>query len=229
MGGFANNAPIVTDGLVFYVDAGNSKSYPGTGTTWTDLVRGNSGTLTNGPTYSSDNGGKIVFDPTDDYVVFPHDSSLNVNAITVEYICSWSSFFNGYGVSKRSNHNINNAFFLGLGSSTKLRWQHTTNGTSASNLDYIHSMNTTDVYHIVGTYDPVASSKSIYIDAQQVTSMSATGNLYNSSDDLYVGTDGRLTPGYNAMDDFFVLRIYNRALSATEVLQNYNALKNRFV
>ena len=59
---------IVTDGLVFYVDAANSKSYPGTGTTWTDLIGSNDGTLTNGPTYDSANGGSIVFDGVNDYI-----------------------------------------------------------------------------------------------------------------------------------------------------------------
>ena len=68
MGGFANNAPIVTDGLVFYVDAGNSNSYPGSGTTWSDLIGSNDGALTNGPTFDSANGGSIVFDGTNDYV-----------------------------------------------------------------------------------------------------------------------------------------------------------------
>jgi hypothetical protein len=54
---------IITDGLVLLLDAANSKSYPGTGTTWTDLSRsGNNGTLINGPTFNSGNGGSIVFD-----------------------------------------------------------------------------------------------------------------------------------------------------------------------
>ena len=67
--GVAYNSKIVTDGLVLCLDAGNSKSYPGTGTTWTDLSgRGNTGTLTNGPTYSSANGGSIVFDGSNDFV-----------------------------------------------------------------------------------------------------------------------------------------------------------------
>ena len=228
MGGFANNAPIVTDGLVFYVDAGNGLSYPGSGTTWSNLVGGNDGTLTNGPTYSSNNGGAIVFDAVDDYVVFPHDSALNVDSITVEMICSFHSFFNGYGVAKRSSNNSNNAFFLGLGSSTLIRWGHTTNGTSQQSLDYTYSMNTTDIYHIVGTYD-AAGGKKLYIDAQEVASNNNSGNLYQSSADLYIGTDGRLTPGFNTMDNFFVLRIYNRAITSTEITQNYNALKNRFV
>ena len=71
MGVFAG--PEITEsGLVLALDAGNLKSYPTTGTTWTDLSgRGNTGTLTNGPTYSSANGGSIVFDGVNDYVTVP--------------------------------------------------------------------------------------------------------------------------------------------------------------
>lgn len=60
---------IITDGLVFCLDAANSKSYPGTGTAWTDLSgNDNNGTLTNGPTFDSSNGGSIVFDGVNDQV-----------------------------------------------------------------------------------------------------------------------------------------------------------------
>jgi len=59
---------IVTDGLVLSLDAANNKSYPGSGTTWSDLSgNGNTGTLTNGPTFSNTNLGSIVFDGVDDY------------------------------------------------------------------------------------------------------------------------------------------------------------------
>ena len=67
--GVAYNPNIVTDGLVLCLDAANKRSYPGTGTTWTDRsANGNNGTLTNGPTFDSANGGSIVFDGTNDYV-----------------------------------------------------------------------------------------------------------------------------------------------------------------
>ncbi len=63
------NSQVVKDGLVVCLDAGNPKSYPGTGNTWYDLtINGNNGTLTNGPTFSSINGGGIVFDGINDYV-----------------------------------------------------------------------------------------------------------------------------------------------------------------
>ena len=57
-----NIKKMVTDGLVLCLDAANTKSYPGSGTTWSDLIESNNGTLVNGPTYSSADGGSIVFD-----------------------------------------------------------------------------------------------------------------------------------------------------------------------
>ena len=65
-----HGASIVRNGLVLYLDAANPKSYPGSGTTWKDLSgNGNNGTLVNGPTFNSANGGSIVFDGTNDYVI----------------------------------------------------------------------------------------------------------------------------------------------------------------
>lgn len=73
--------PVVTTGLQLYLDAGNASSYPGSGTTWTDLSGNNlTGTLTNGPTYSATNGGSIVFDGSNDYVQCL--GSLTVTAAT---------------------------------------------------------------------------------------------------------------------------------------------------
>ena len=66
--GLTHSPKIVTDGLVLCYDAANTRSYPGTGTTWTDLAGSNDGTLTNGPTFDTTNGGSIVFDGTDDRV-----------------------------------------------------------------------------------------------------------------------------------------------------------------
>lgn len=85
-----NHSPkIVTNGLVLYLDAANQKSYPGSGTTWTDLSgNGNTGTLTNGPTFSANNNGGIVFDGANDYVSISNSSSLNITGrnITIEVI-----------------------------------------------------------------------------------------------------------------------------------------------
>ena len=74
----AHSPRIVTDGLVLALDAGNAKSYPGSGTAWTDLSgNSNNGTLTNGSTYSSVDGGAIVFDGSDDYVVSSNNTNIS--------------------------------------------------------------------------------------------------------------------------------------------------------
>jgi hypothetical protein len=80
-------------GLVLCLDAGNTKSYPGSGTTWTDLSgNGNTGTLVNGPTYSSANGGSIVFDGSNDYIQTNFNYSLTSS--NTEFTCAaWYKCF----------------------------------------------------------------------------------------------------------------------------------------
>ena len=77
-----NGPHIATDGLVLYLDAANIKSYPGSGTTWSDLSgNNNSGTLTNGPTFSTGSLGSIVFDGTDDYLNIPDSTAMQVGDV----------------------------------------------------------------------------------------------------------------------------------------------------
>ena len=85
----AHGPSIITQGLVLALDAADRNSYPGSGTTWTDLSgNGNTGTLTNGPTYNSANGGSIVFDGSNDYVNFSYNSSLNIGGLNIT-LSSW--------------------------------------------------------------------------------------------------------------------------------------------
>ena len=83
---------IVTDGLVLYLDAANTKSYPGSGTTWTDISgKSNNGTLTNGPTFDSGNKGTIVFDGSNDYV--SETSGLSDSLLQGDWSISfWANF-----------------------------------------------------------------------------------------------------------------------------------------
>ena len=76
--GLGHSPRIVTDGLVLCLDAANKRSYPGTGTTWTDLKGENNGTLTNGPTFDSSNKGSIVFDGTNDYINCGNGSEFSI-------------------------------------------------------------------------------------------------------------------------------------------------------
>jgi hypothetical protein len=86
----AVSVPIISNGLILYLDAGNAASYPGSGTTWTDVSGNiNTGTLTNGPTYSSANGGSIVFDGSNDYVLA---NNTNLNSLSLTSRFSNTSF-----------------------------------------------------------------------------------------------------------------------------------------
>ena len=107
---------IVTNGLVGCWDMASTKSYPGSGTTWTDLSKeGNNGTLTNGPTPRTSHGGSIEFDGTDDFISVPHSSSLDITAeLTID---TWV-YFNGEGtrnhviVAKENTANMQYALLL---------------------------------------------------------------------------------------------------------------------
>jgi hypothetical protein len=91
---------VITDGLVLFLDAGNNRSYPGTGTTWTDLSStAITGSLTNGPTFSSINGGAIVFDGTNDYVDITSSTHLN-QPLTMEAWININTQQNGMILSR---------------------------------------------------------------------------------------------------------------------------------
>ena len=86
---------LITQGLVFQVDAGNSASYAGSGTTWNDLSGSNQGTLTNGPLFSAGNGGSIVFDGIDDVISFGNILNMGLASWTIS---CWVKFDGGSGL-----------------------------------------------------------------------------------------------------------------------------------
>ncbi len=105
--GFYRGPNIVTDGLVFAVDAGSTRSYPGSGTTTTSLVGSATGTLNNGVGFTSSFGGGFTFDGTDDNISIS-SSILNVDAFTVEAVVNITS----------TGNNNKTIFSAGNGSST---------------------------------------------------------------------------------------------------------------
>lgn len=226
-----NHGPnIVMDGLVLHLDAANVKSYPGSGTAWTDLSgKNNNGTLTNGPTYGNNS---ISFDGVDDYVNVPvaAGSSLKVtNSVTVStwiYNRQWKeSDFVEAGVTS-------------IGDSGFVLW--TTNiyysktniafGKQASDwATYIESV--TDFsqklnvwMNIVGTYD--GSTTRLYYNGRLDNSKASTFS-YNVTACTIGGGTSAYSDGY-FNGNIACTKIYNRALSAEEVLQNFNALRGRY-
>lgn len=209
---------IVTDGLVFYVDAGNNLSYPGSGTTCTDLVGGNDGTLTNGPTYGSVNGGSIVFDGSNDYA--ETSSALGLGGNKSKTFCLFANFdWNGgqrsifeYGVTTTAAH-----FALETRSSSQIQF----NGWYR---DVIVNYSYGQWSYLTVTHDESSNTTSVFNNGTLLGS--DTSNPLNTTDNTLKISTGRKGP--NPMD-LSVFQVYNRALSASEITQNYNALKNRFI
>lgn len=220
MGGFANNAPIVTDGLVFYVDAGNSSSYDSSagGTTWTDLVGNNDGTLTNSPTFDSGNGGSIDFDGTD-YAVTTSTLGLGGNKsrtfclfVKLDSISSAKSIFE-YGVTATAAH-----FALETRNSSQIQFNGWYRDVVVNYSDYGQWS------YLTVTHDESSNTTSVFNNGT-LLGFDASNTL-NTTDTVLKIAAGRRS---NCPMDLSMFQVYNRALSASEILQNYNALKNRFV
>lgn len=230
--------PIVSNGLVLNLDASYTPSYTSSGTTWYDLAySGNNGTLTNGPTFSSANGGSIVFDGTNDYVIIPSSTTLNITStITLE---SWikstalANVIHGDGIlskgkSSDGNSGVYETLILQNGSFSNTPLFRLRIGSSTPIYNPNTPLTLNQIYHFVSTYD--GSTIRIYINGVQSGSgLSATGNIETNTQDLTIGVRyDRLNDSY-FNGNIYLNRIYNRALTATEVLQNYQATFPRFL
>ena len=211
---------IVTSGLVLCLDAGNSKSYPGTGTTWNDLSgNNNNGTLTNGPTYSSSNKGSIVFDGTNDYVVMSIASSIPIEGPgTIDVWGSYSavsSFYNLISLSLSVD-----ALQIGVFSNGGKVWKY----GGAVLLTY-----TIPVVNAITNWTLTfnGANLSMYINGVLNNSTTTAVNQTGSSPTIRLATYN--SGGSQALNGkIYSARIYNRILTSTEILQNYNATKGRF-
>jgi hypothetical protein len=212
---FNYSPKVITDGLVLYLDAANQYSYVSGSTSWNDISRGgNNGTLVNGPTYSSANGGSIVFDGVDDYVTTTF--STNPQYFTFECIFKLNNI-NSTQVLVGKFSGTGNDYWMG---------SHTGNIVFSTNGSVLNSgvPNTTLSYYIV-TCVIGPSLKEIYVNGVLKNSI-ATVSL-NPGGTIAIATFGNVL-GYYASSNIPSFKFYNRALSAQEILQNFNATKTRF-
>jgi hypothetical protein len=221
---------IVTDGLVFYVDAANENSYPGSGTDWADLSGDATATLTNGPTYSSNNGGYIDFDGSNDHVEV---TGINVSALSAFTLEAWV-----YPASSSADETVMGKWLGSLANSSFLLYWDV--GDSALGFDWI-VVNTSNTYsrigtstangtvnawnHVVATFS--GSQIELYVNGSSVGTASFSGTLRNISG-VRLGADE--SSGLRPLaGNLAVAKVYDKVLSSDEITQNYNALKNRFV
>ena len=210
--GLSHSPSLVMNGLVLCLDAANIKSYPGSGTTWTDLSGGgNTGTLTNGPTYSSSNSGSIVFDGGDDYVNCG-TPSISAGKITVN---AWVKI-NAGSINQHVVDSAANAWHLAiLFDNRPYFW----NGSVYHQASPILTVG--QWYMLTGIQ---GTTLDIYINGVLGQSIATNVNVTTNNVNL-----GRYQSGSRPFNgNISNAQIYNRALSAAEIQQNFNALRGRF-
>jgi hypothetical protein len=220
---------IVTNGLVLYLDAANTKSIVSGSSTWYDKSGyGNNGTLVNGPTFDSLNGGSIIFDGTNDRVDCPLSStiqSINTNnSLTISTfikVASSSEYRDFVGVNKTSG---NNPFTLRASIGNVYFFDYEIGGIRTTK---IYPGTTSDILNkwVQLTATIGENSVKLYLNGIQVgTTTTVSGNIKTIDSDFRIGN-----LGYNVFfGSVSTTQLYNRALSAQEILQNYNATKSRF-
>ena len=212
----------VTESLQFYVDAGLSESYSGTGTTWYD-ISGNSRNLTmNSLSYSSNNGGYIIFDGSHTADSVSTYSIDFTNGFTVESVAKFSgSGYEGlFAFNDATNGNYINAQAQ---DGINIRWEV----DQGSSFTTTNSLTSSTWYHVTCVYEGDSNNTSgtarIYINGVEnnTASLGRSGQSQTSNFELGLH-DGNLT------GNIALSRMYNKVLNSTEVLQNFNATKNRF-
>lgn len=225
---------IVKDGLVLCLDAGKVDSYPRSGTTWNDISGfNNSGTLTNGPTFDSSNYGSIVFDGSNDNINCGPASFLGTS-LTGLTVNAWvySTDRRTAIIAENGSTYILNTFYLAQEDTSNFSFlvaSSSVNAYDGIKANYVYSLNTW--YNLTGVWSS-GSSVSLYSNAvlsngNKLVSSVNVNQLKQGNTNLFLGARPPTnTIPFQGRIPYF--SIYNRALSATEITQNYNALRGRF-
>jgi hypothetical protein len=221
---FHHSPKIVTDGLVMCLDAANKKSYSGTGSTWFDIsTQGNNGTLYNSPTFSSENNGCIVLTNV--------NANVNCNGFTFN---NPNLTFNCW--AKVNTIGAGYSHFISKELALKYRTNNSTGVVevlySSSGVGWTGGISSTIPILVNTWYNLTATAQSnsfvrLYINGTLAASAAFAATLATNSNEINIGSYNQFGPDtFNG--SIAVAQVYNRALSPSEILQNYNALKGRF-
>jgi hypothetical protein len=213
---------IVTDGLIFNLDAGFVSSYPRNGTTWYDVGGSNNGTLTNGPTYSSDNGGNIVLDGSNDYISIPQSTLFGTSRTFTLMMWVYGQPSAGFSGFLRINGTL---MFYNPGSATsgvsgcnyRLAYPY----PSVSYMAFNAPVNSWYLLTLTNEDTQTPSYQGYSINGANLTTTTYTGRIEPS--EIRVGMADASIVGKTG-----IIMAYNRVLTNAEILQNYNAQKSRF-
>ena len=232
--GLDHSPLVVTDGLVYMLDAANSRIYTGSGLTTIDIIGSKNGLLRNGVGYTSLNQGYFSFDGFDDFI----DLSTNLDTGSNFSVFAWiypgninirntvvgNSFpytgVNGWEMATATNYlGTSNTFFIAIGADSSWRTAHN------------ESIVKNTWNYMGGTVSNGGGTITLYVSGIAVTSYQSGSQ--NSNTITYTTQDMAIGRRVSTNPEVFIgniaqVQIYNRALSAQEILQNYNATKKRY-
>lgn len=215
--------------LLLWMDAGISASYPGTGTVWTDLSgKGNNGTLTNGPTFDSTNGGSLVLDGSNDFIQLGNIlsgttdftiiawvknpvSQVPINTVFANYPSGNLQFFWRASVAP-GLYLTNSTYATGAAYGTDIRQIAALRSGGFTVEDYVNGA-------LVKTSAPTPLTCAVPVAGSICTIGTTAANFR-------IGTNTSGSEAFNG--NIYQVLVYNRALSAAEILANYNAQKARY-
>ena len=235
---------IITNGLVLHLDSGNPQSFDGNSTIWRDLSgNGNNGTLVNGVSYSNTNRGVMVFDGVNDYVNLVNSNNIignNLQTLTASVWVKYSTTAMGRLFVLARNNTTSSLIALVVNETVTAGtipvntigaigfFNRNSADTAFTDLTY------NDNYHLKNRWINLTcvvdgTNRYLYVDGQLVNSdigvgiQSVTGNTGVAVIGTQIGATGEFYNGQ--LNDLYY---YRRALNGTEIIQNYNATKNRF-
>ena len=214
--------PVVTTGLQLYLDAGNASSYPGSGTTWTDLSGNNlTGTLTNGPTYSATNGGSIVFDGSNDYV-----QCLGSLTVTAATFVTW--------IKRNGSQGQYDGILFSRGTNTTGMNFQTSNqlgyhwNDAGNTYNWQSGLTIPDATWCMIAVSVTSTAATAYL-CQTGGTTTATNTVNHASsllNDIKIAQDDAGSRYFNG--NIAIAQLYNIALSAGQVSTNFEADRARF-
>lgn len=227
----AHSPQVVTSGLVLVVDAANTRSYPGTGTSLYDLSgNSNTGTLVSSPTYSTNNNGTLVFNGTNQNINITDSTSLQVaDTFTISAWVYATNLSGRYGIFSTRYDNTAGCWQLEIGIANGGAGRVAVTGVGTWIWESVDSVVTSNTWYnvcFVKTNNATVGG-SMYLNSTSLTPLQTTAyTIINNSSVKTIGNgtaNSQFFPG-----NISNVMLYNRALSATEVTQNFNAIRGRY-
>jgi len=217
---------------VLNLDAGNISSYPGTGTTWTDLSgNGNNGTLNGGVSYSAVNGGVLSFDGMDDYIALP--TSLQIQAYSSMSVSAWikipngvqqSADWGGYIIHNGPDYSVGSSIYaLAINTSGTAVWSWAGNHLSMTSPS---TYNNGNWHYLTGVWD--GSNSILYVDGVLIISSAIVTNKTGTAGALDVGGASGLPTARSFNGLISAVTVSDKGLSASEIQQKFNFLRSRY-